>query len=178
MRSSRRTRSFAAFVAIHKAPEVGLCFNVILIFALFTIFLHNGEYPLNCSAASSALVGSKLISQAIQKICAHTKIIAARKTYTELRPSRHVPEGLGRPLRGEKMRMTIDFTQAVPTLANLPHFWQPKGSQGRPRRKSELRSVDSPRLLVMFCLILPLTYVDSSVSTLLTCNTSSYFADH
>jgi hypothetical protein len=57
-------------------PEVGLRFNVVLVFAVFKIFLHNGENPLNCSAASGALVGSKLISQAIQEICTHTNIIA------------------------------------------------------------------------------------------------------
>jgi hypothetical protein len=34
---------------------------------------------MNCSAASSALVGFKLISQAIQEIGAHAKIIATRK---------------------------------------------------------------------------------------------------
>jgi hypothetical protein len=45
-------------------PEVGLRFNVVLIFAVFKVFLHNGENPLNCSAASSALVGSKLTGQA------------------------------------------------------------------------------------------------------------------
>ncbi len=52
----------AAFVAIHQLPEVGLRFNVVLIFAVFKVFLHNGENPLNCSAASSALVSSKLTS--------------------------------------------------------------------------------------------------------------------
>jgi hypothetical protein len=66
----------APFVEIHQLPEVGLCFNVALISAVFKVFLHNGENPLNCSAASSALVGPKLVSQAIQKICAHTRIIA------------------------------------------------------------------------------------------------------
>ena len=40
-------------------PEVCLRFNVVLIFAVFKIFLHNGENPLDCSAASSAVVGSK-----------------------------------------------------------------------------------------------------------------------
>jgi len=60
-------------------PEVGLRFNVVLIFAVFTIVSHNGENPLNCPAASSTLVGSKLTSQAIQEIGAHKKIIAARK---------------------------------------------------------------------------------------------------
>jgi hypothetical protein len=60
-------------------PKVGLRFDVVLIFAVFTIVLHNGENPLNCTAASSTLVGSKLTSQAIQEIGAHTKIIAARK---------------------------------------------------------------------------------------------------
>jgi hypothetical protein len=57
-------------------PEVGLRFNVVLIFAVFKVFLHNSENPLNCSAASSALVGSKLTGQATQEIGAHTKIIA------------------------------------------------------------------------------------------------------
>jgi hypothetical protein len=60
-------------------PELGLRFHVVLIFAVFKIALHNGENPLNCSAAGSALVGSKLTGQAIQEIGAHTKIIAARK---------------------------------------------------------------------------------------------------
>jgi hypothetical protein len=60
-------------------PEVGLRFNVVLIFAVIKIVLHNGKNPLNCSAASSAFVGSKLTSQAIQEIGAHTKIIAAGK---------------------------------------------------------------------------------------------------
>ena len=66
----------AAFVAIHQLPEVGLRFNVVLIFAVLKLFLHNGENPLNCSAASSALVGSKLTSQVVQEIGTHTKIIA------------------------------------------------------------------------------------------------------
>jgi hypothetical protein len=60
-------------------PEVGLRFNVVLIFAVFKVFLHNGENPLNCSAASSALVGSELTSEAIQEVGTHTKIIAVRK---------------------------------------------------------------------------------------------------
>jgi hypothetical protein len=51
--------SFAPFVAIHQLAEVGLRFNVVLILAVFKVFLHNGENSLNCSAASSALVGSK-----------------------------------------------------------------------------------------------------------------------
>jgi hypothetical protein len=75
-------------------PEVGLRFNVVLIFAVFTIVLHNGENPLNCTAASSTLVGSKLTSQAIQEIGAHAKIIAARKgdKYTMVPlPASHVP---------------------------------------------------------------------------------------
>src|SRR6266404_6484825 len=76
---SDQNSSFAAFVALHQVPEVGLCSNVILIFAFFKILLRDGENPLNCSAASSALVASKLTSQAIQEIGAHAKIIAARK---------------------------------------------------------------------------------------------------
>jgi hypothetical protein len=58
--------------------EVGLGFNIVLIFAVFKILLHEGQNPLNCSAASSALVGSELTSQAIQEIGAHTEIIAVR----------------------------------------------------------------------------------------------------
>ncbi len=76
---SDQNSSFAAFVALHQVPEVGLCSNVILIFAFFKILLRDGENPLNCSAASSALDGSKLTSQAIQEIGAHAKIIADRK---------------------------------------------------------------------------------------------------
>ena len=59
-------------------PEVGLRFNVVLIFPVFKIVLHNVENPLNCSAASSTLVGSKLTSQVVQEIGTHTKIIAVR----------------------------------------------------------------------------------------------------
>jgi hypothetical protein len=58
-------------------PEVGLRFNVVLIVAFFKVFLHNGENPLNCSAPSSALVGSELTSEAVQEVGTHTKIIAA-----------------------------------------------------------------------------------------------------
>jgi len=57
-------------------PEVGLRFNVVLIFAIFKVSLHNGENPLDCPAASSALVGSKLNSEAVQEVGTHTKIIA------------------------------------------------------------------------------------------------------
>jgi hypothetical protein len=57
-------------------PEVGLRFNVVLIFAVFKVFLHNGENSLNCSAASSALVGSELTSEAVQEVGTHTEIIA------------------------------------------------------------------------------------------------------
>src|SRR5260370_12340888 len=78
---SDQNSSFAAFVALHQVPKVGLCFNIILIFAFFKILLRDGENPLNCSAASSALVGSKLTSQAIQEIGAHAKIISARKPH-------------------------------------------------------------------------------------------------
>ena len=60
-------------------PEVGLRFNVVLIFAVFKVFLHNGENSLNCSAASSALVGSKLSGEAVQEVVTHTKIIAVRR---------------------------------------------------------------------------------------------------
>jgi hypothetical protein len=65
-------------------PEVGLRFNVVLIFAVFKIFLHNGENPLNRSATSSALVGSKLTSQAIQEVGTHTNIIAAEESLRKL----------------------------------------------------------------------------------------------
>ena len=57
-------------------PEVGLRFNVVLIFAVFKVFLRNGENSLNCSTASSALVGSMLISEAVQEVGTHTRIIA------------------------------------------------------------------------------------------------------
>jgi len=73
---SFESRSFAPFVAIHQLAEVGLRFNVVLIFAVFNVFLHNGENPLKCSAASSALVGSKLTSKAVQEVGTHTEIIA------------------------------------------------------------------------------------------------------
>ena len=76
--------SFAAFVAVHQLAEVGLRFNVVLIFAALTIFLHNGENSLNCSAASSALVGSKLSSEAIQEVGTHTRIIAVREVATTI----------------------------------------------------------------------------------------------
>ena len=46
--------SFAPFVAVHHLPEVGLRFNVVLIFAVFKIFLHNGKNPLNCSEVPAA----------------------------------------------------------------------------------------------------------------------------
>ncbi len=68
--------SFAPFVAVHQLPEVGLRFNVVLVFAVFKVFLHDGENSLNCSAARSALVGSKLTSEAVQEVGTHTKIIA------------------------------------------------------------------------------------------------------
>jgi hypothetical protein len=35
-------------------PEVGLRFKVVLIFAVFKVFLHNGENPLDGTAASSS----------------------------------------------------------------------------------------------------------------------------
>jgi hypothetical protein len=57
-------------------PEVGLRFKVAPIFAVFKVFLHNGENPLNCSAAGSALVGSKVTSEAVQEVGTHIKIIA------------------------------------------------------------------------------------------------------
>jgi hypothetical protein len=60
-------------------PEVGLRFNVVLIFAVFKVLLHNGENPLNCSAACGALVGSKLTSEAVQEVGTHTKIITVRR---------------------------------------------------------------------------------------------------
>jgi hypothetical protein len=76
--------SFAPFVAIHQLAEVGLCFNVVLIFAVFKVFLHNSENSLNCPAASSALVGSKLISEAVQEVGTHTRIIAVREVATKI----------------------------------------------------------------------------------------------
>src|SRR5260370_2397460 len=72
---SDQNSSFAAFVALHQVPEVGLCSNVILIFAFFKILLRDGENPLNCSAASSALDGSQLTSHAIHEIRPHPNII-------------------------------------------------------------------------------------------------------
>ena len=56
-----------------------IAFNVVLIFAVCKLFLHNRENPLNCSAASSTLVGSKLTRQAVQEVVTHTKIIAVRR---------------------------------------------------------------------------------------------------
>ena len=68
--------SFAPFVAIHQLAEVGLSFNVVLIFAVCKLFLHNGENSLNYSAARSALVGSELTSETVQEVahrgCKHS----------------------------------------------------------------------------------------------------------
>jgi hypothetical protein len=61
-------------------PEVGLSFNVGLIFPILKGFLHNGENPLNCSAARSALVGSELTSETVQEVGTHARIIAVRES--------------------------------------------------------------------------------------------------
>jgi hypothetical protein len=61
-------------------PEVGLSFNLVLIFPILKVFLHDGENPLNCSAARSALVGSELTSKTVQEVGTHAEIIAVRES--------------------------------------------------------------------------------------------------